>query len=72
MAKEITSDALAGVKDRGSLFALLQDKLDWPLDPEDTFTYPGMELSGDKVGRADCQWRWLPHRSHRRCALSQR
>jgi len=39
VAQEIMADALAGIKDRRTLFALLHDKLDWPLDPEDTFIY---------------------------------
>lgn len=52
MANEITAAALAGIRDRETLFAFLRDELSWPLDPEDTFTYPGLELSGDKVGNA--------------------
>ncbi len=48
----VLEQALAGISGRESLFAFLRDELRWPLNPEDTFTYPGLEVSGDKVGNA--------------------
>lgn len=46
---EIPEDALASVRDKGTLFAFLRDYLHWPLDPEDTFTYQCDTPSGEKI-----------------------
>ena len=49
----IAQEALAGVVDRESLFAFLRDELHWLVDPEDTFTYSGTQLSGDMATRVE-------------------
>ncbi len=42
----ITPQDLARVQGRETLFAFLRDRLDWPLDPADTFTYDEPLLDG--------------------------
>ena len=48
----IPESALYAVCDRASLFAFLHDRLRWPVDPEDTFTYQGPQLHDDVAARA--------------------
>src|ERR1700722_6062148 len=40
----IPEQALYAVKDRASLFTFLSERLKWPVDPADTFTYRGPAL----------------------------
>ncbi|WP_395094553.1 Eco57I restriction-modification methylase domain-containing protein [Armatimonas sp.] len=48
----ITPEDLSQIVDRESLFALLKDKLSWPLDPEDPYTYNEQEVAGRTSARA--------------------
>lgn len=49
----IPEEALRAVTNRASLFAFLRDRLHWPVDPEDTFTYEGPRLDGEAAARAE-------------------
>jgi methylase of polypeptide subunit release factors len=44
----IPENALADIHDRASLFAFLNDTLNWPTDSDDPFTYNGPTLDGDR------------------------
>lgn len=44
----IPESSLREIHDRETLFHFLNWQLGWPVKPEDTFTYPGPTLNGDK------------------------
>ena len=48
----ITEHDLLAIHDQSSLYAFLRGKLQWPVDPEDTFTYDGPQLAGSVADRA--------------------
>lgn len=52
MPLEITTDALATVTDRESLYAFLRDSLGWPVDPDDPFTYDLPDVNDAASGKA--------------------
>ena len=45
--------ALQAIHDRESLFTFLRDQLNWPVDPEDTFTYRGPQVADEIAGRVE-------------------
>lgn len=49
----IPIESLERVRDRETLFAFLHEQLGWPLDPEDTFTYPGPPVPGERAVRVE-------------------
>lgn len=44
---------LKNIHDRETLYAFLQETLEWPVDPEDTFTYTGPQLQASTATRAE-------------------
>jgi len=48
----ITSDDLSRIRNRESLFAFLKEKLNWPLDPEDPYTYDEQQVAGRASAQA--------------------
>lgn len=55
----IAPEDLSRVVGRESLFAFLKNKLNWPLDPEDPYTYSEQEVAGRASARAQVS-RLLP------------
>lgn len=48
----IAPEDLSQITNRESLFAFLQNKLSWPLDPEDSYAYNEQEVAGRASARA--------------------
>ncbi len=54
MPVEITQESLTrSLNGREGLFTFLSDRLNWPLDPEDTFTYDEPEAVGRAAAKAE-------------------
>ena len=49
----ISETALRAVQDCATLFEFLRDRLRWPVDPEDPYTYAGPALNDELAARAE-------------------